>query len=48
MPVLGDQSYIKQVTEGYPINREWEPRTEYYLGLRALEWRLGAALAATP
>jgi predicted membrane-bound spermidine synthase len=45
---LGDQSYIKHATEGYPINREWEPRTEYYLGLRALEWRLGAARAATP
>jgi hypothetical protein len=31
------------MAEDYPINREWEPWTEYYLGLRALELRLRAA-----
>jgi spermidine synthase len=45
---IGNRSHIERVSEHYPINREWEPRTEYYLGLRALEWRLGAATAATP
>jgi predicted membrane-bound spermidine synthase len=42
---VGDQSYIEHLTKHYPINREWEPWTEYYLGLRTLEWRLGAAPA---
>jgi len=42
---VGDQSYIQKLTKQYPINREWEPWTEYYLGLRALEWRLGTARA---
>jgi len=45
---VGDQSYIQKLTEQFPVNREWEPWTEYYLGLRALEWRLGAAQSATP
>jgi spermidine synthase len=45
---VGDQSYIQKLTEQFPVNREWEPWTEYYLGLRALEWRLGTAQSATP
>ncbi|MBU2651069.1 MAG: fused MFS/spermidine synthase [Bacteroidetes bacterium] len=34
---LGDQDYIKSITVGYPINREWKPVGEYYLGLKIRE-----------
>jgi spermidine synthase len=33
---VGDRSRIEHDAKDYPINREWEPWTEYYLGLRAL------------
>jgi spermidine synthase len=38
-----DRAQVEHMAEDYPINREWEPWTEYYLGLRALELRLRAA-----
>jgi predicted membrane-bound spermidine synthase len=38
---IGDRTYVESITAGYPINREWEPRVEYYLGLGYLEWKLG-------
>jgi spermidine synthase len=31
---LGDRSYVLDLTKNYPINRDWEPWTEYFLGLR--------------
>jgi len=34
---LGDRSYVEALTRGYPINRDWEPWTEYYIGLKARE-----------
>ncbi len=38
---LGENDYIETVTAGYPINRDWRPVAEYYLGLRLKE-RFGA------
>jgi spermidine synthase len=29
---LGDRAFILRNTQGYPINQDWKPRTEYYLG----------------
>ena len=34
---LGNQDYIKKITENYPINQDWNPVCEYYLGLKAKE-----------
>ena len=31
---LGGRPYVMGLSEGYPINREWRPICEYYLGLR--------------
>ena len=31
---LGNEGYVKTLTEGYPINQDWKPVTEYYLGLK--------------
>ena len=33
----GNESYVRKMTESYPINLEWKPVTEYYLGLRVKE-----------
>jgi spermidine synthase len=33
----GDQDFIFRQAASYPINEEWQPRTEFYLGLRLLE-----------
>lgn len=30
---VGDQSYVKRLVAKYPINQDWKPVTEYYLGL---------------
>ena len=30
---MGDERFVKSLTEGYPINQDWKPVTEYYLGL---------------
>lgn len=34
---LGDRFYVLDLTKNYPINRDWEPWTEYFLGLRIRE-----------
>lgn len=34
---LGDQAYIEKITQRYPINQDWKPVAEYYLGLRVKE-----------
>ena len=34
---LGDQAYITIKADHYPINQDWKPVTEYYLGLRFRE-----------
>ena len=31
---VGDQSYIKKVTQKYPINRDLKPNCEYYIGIQ--------------
>lgn len=33
---LGDEIYVREQTKGYPINEEWKPVCEYYLGMA---WR---------
>lgn len=33
----GDQEYIKKVTKQYPINDDWNPVCEYYIGLKIKE-----------
>ena len=33
----GDRNYILNLAAQYPINEEWKPNTEFYLGLRILE-----------
>jgi predicted membrane-bound spermidine synthase len=30
---LGDETYVKAITHNYPMNQEWKPVSEYYLGL---------------
>jgi spermidine synthase len=34
---LGDRTFVERLTRGYPINRDWEPWTEYYIGLKVRE-----------
>ena len=34
---VGDQSYIIKEANHYPINKDWKPVTEYYLGLKFKE-----------
>jgi len=34
---VGDQSYIIKEASHYPINKDWKPVTEYYLGLKFKE-----------
>jgi predicted membrane-bound spermidine synthase len=34
----GDQTLVERATKGYPINEDWRPVCEYYLGLRLREW----------
>jgi hypothetical protein len=34
---LGDEKFVKETTEPYPINTDLHPVCEYYLGLRAKE-----------
>jgi predicted membrane-bound spermidine synthase len=34
---LGDQTYIKAIAGWYPVNRDWKPVSEYYLGLKVKE-----------
>ncbi len=31
---LGDQAYVGRISGGYPINQDWKPVCEYYLGLQ--------------
>ena len=31
---LGNEDYVKAITDGYPINQDWKPVCEYYLGLK--------------
>ncbi|MHC1782513.1 MAG: fused MFS/spermidine synthase [Anaerolineaceae bacterium] len=33
----GDQSFISRVAATYPVNDEWKPITEYYLGMKTKE-----------
>lgn len=30
---LGDRVYIEETTRGYPVNQDWKPVCEYYIGL---------------
>jgi len=32
---LGNEEYVKSLTDGYPINQDWKPVSEYYLGLKS-------------
>lgn len=32
---LGNEDYVKTITDGYPINQDWKPVCEYYLGLKS-------------
>jgi predicted membrane-bound spermidine synthase len=32
---LGNEDYVKTLTAGFPINQDWKPVTEYYLGLQS-------------
>jgi hypothetical protein len=34
---VGDRAYIIRMVDGYPINQDWKPTTEYFLGLKARE-----------
>ena len=34
---VGDQRDILKMVDGYPINQDWKPATEYFLGLKARE-----------
>jgi len=34
---LGDQAYISNKANHFPINQDWQPVTEYYLGLKIRE-----------
>ena len=34
---LGNEDYVKAVTENYPINHDWKPVNDYYLGLKLKE-----------
>jgi hypothetical protein len=34
---LGDQEYVRAETRMFPVNRDWKPVCEYYLGLRLRE-----------
>ena len=38
---LGDRSYVLDLTKNYPINRDWEPWSEYFIGLFLRE-KMGA------
>ena len=38
---LGDEEYVRRRTKGYPINRDWKPVCEYYLGLLLREKLMG-------
>jgi predicted membrane-bound spermidine synthase len=31
---LGNEDYVNSITDGYPINQDWKPVCEYYLGLQ--------------
>jgi hypothetical protein len=31
---LGDEEYVKANMGGFPINQDWKPICEYYLGLK--------------
>jgi predicted membrane-bound spermidine synthase len=43
----GDRQHILAISAGYPVNRELEPWTEYYLGLRMREvWGSASAPAS--
>jgi predicted membrane-bound spermidine synthase len=33
----GDRTHIIEMTRGYPINRDWKPWTEYYIGLETYQ-----------
>jgi len=34
---VGDENYIGKIASGFPINRDWKPVSEYYLGLKVKE-----------
>jgi predicted membrane-bound spermidine synthase len=34
---VGDRDHIEKLVSGYPINQDWKPVTEYYLGLKIKE-----------
>lgn len=36
---IGDENKIRQITQGYPINRDLKPHCEYYISLDALRRR---------
>lgn len=37
---VGDRAHIEKLVSGYPINQDWKPVTEYYLGLKMKENKL--------
>jgi hypothetical protein len=40
---VGDRARVEAMTARFPVNREWQPWTEYYLGRQYLEWKLRGA-----
>jgi predicted membrane-bound spermidine synthase len=34
---LGNEDYVKTISEGFPINEDWKPVCEYYLGKKAIK-----------
>ena len=34
---LGGRDYVASMSAGYPINQDWKPVCEYYLGLKIKE-----------
>ena len=32
---LGDHTYVEKLTDRYPINQDWKPICEYFLGIKA-------------
>jgi predicted membrane-bound spermidine synthase len=41
LPHLADERRVLHATRGYPINEDWRPVSEYYLGLPLRRWLAG-------
>jgi hypothetical protein len=34
---LGNEDYVEKISEGLPINQDWKPVCEYYLGKKTIK-----------